>query len=148
MFFSMGKIDSSRFHYNQMKQHYDKYKNQLESNPQLNSSFAKMFAGLGERKLALEHMETAMEIMPLSRDALVSSGLFTSYLDVFFLLGETKTQVAYVDTILSKPNNIGLGWILVDPDYRKAVEHPDFLNIMEKHADSIQWHLYRERYGT
>ncbi|MCK4632574.1 MAG: hypothetical protein KAT79_04845, partial [candidate division Zixibacteria bacterium] len=148
-YFRMGKIDSSRIHFRHMRNQYDRDVERLRTDADLNRSYARMFAGLGERELAIEHMNKALELIPPDKDALTHSDLFTFYPDIFALLGDTKTQVAYFDSLLSMPNrHTGLGLLLVDPDYKKAVLHPDFKAIMTKHADAIQWRLYETRFGS
>jgi tetratricopeptide (TPR) repeat protein len=147
--YSMRDIDSSRLHFGYMRDHYDGDVDRLKDDAWLNRDYALMFAGLGEQELAIKHMNRALELFPRGRYAWAYSDMFTSYIDLFGLLANTEMQVAYMDSVLSMPNRaIGLGWILVDPDFREAVHHPDFKTLMANHADSIQWRLYEKRYGS
>ena len=148
-YFSQGKRDSARYHFEQMRQQYDSRRELLQTDPQLNWVFACMFAGLGEREQALDHMQKALNLLSPEKDALAGSDFYCGFIDMFRLLGDSKGQLEILDSAMSMPGmQGGLGWFLVDPDYRALVLDPGFKSIMEKHADSIQWRLYRERLAT
>lgn len=144
-YFSQGKRDSARYHFEQMRRQYDERREQLRTNPWLNQSFAIMFAGLGERELALEHMRKAMDLLSPDKDAIDGAELYAQFIDMFRLLGDVKGQLQILDSELTMPCSYGLGWFIIDPDFKPLVLDPEFKSIMEKHADSIQWALYRKR---
>jgi TolB-like protein len=103
------------------------------------------YAIVGDKDKALEAWERRIELMPLSRDAgsQRSNGLLI-LVNMYAFLGEPDVSLAYLDTLLSVPAYIGLGSIMLDHDMKSIIEHEGFQNIMEKHADTAQWRVYRE----
>jgi len=145
---SLKKTDSARLHFEYMSNFYNRREDDLDKNPGLNKSFAQMFAGLGDREQAIAHMDKAMAMTPYNQDALRHANLLSGYLDMFQILGDTESQIKTLDSVLSIPSRFGLGWMIIDPDYIETVLHPDFMMVMEKHADSVHWRLYNEKVGS
>lgn len=145
VYFSMGKRDEmyacsdsiNKF----VKQWLDKY----PDNPDVNYFAAVREAGWGNREQALVYANKMRELSPISRDAYDGYQNALHHADIYLLLGEIECQIALIDTLLSIPGEFGLGWILVDKTMHRTVGHPKFSEIMEKHADSIQWDLYRKQ---
>jgi tetratricopeptide (TPR) repeat protein len=147
-YLSARKRDSAKDHCQYWIDRYDSLLNRYKDSPQIHSRFAYMYAATGNREKAIAHMDTSIALLSIDLDALEGADLMQGYVDIYKLLGDNKTAIAYLDSILSIPSNLGLGWFLVDPDYKDMVHHPDFIQVLHKHADSIQWALYDKVMAT
>jgi TolB-like protein/predicted Ser/Thr protein kinase/Flp pilus assembly protein TadD len=123
----------------------------VKQNPNDNRArghLGRIYALLGRRDEALSECREAARIMPVSRDAERGHDPLLSYLDAYTFLEEYDSSIMILDSVLSMPAYFGLGQILIDPDYSDLINHPKFEEIMEKHADTAQWRVYNERFGS
>ncbi len=142
---SARKQDSARIHCQYWIERYDSLLQRRKGNPNFFRNAALAVAIVGNRARAIALMDTSISLLSVETDALEGANLKMGYVELYNMLGDEKTAIAYLDSLLSIPSTVGLGWFMVDPDFKDMVNQPDFIKIMNKHADSIQWALYNEK---
>jgi serine/threonine protein kinase/Tfp pilus assembly protein PilF len=145
VYFSMGKRDKMQACSDSISKFVNQWLEKYPNNPDVNYYAAVREAGWGNREQALVYANKMRELSPISRDAYNGYQNALRHADIYLLLGDIEPQIALIDTLLSIPGEFGLGWLLVDKSMQHTVRHSKFKEIMDKHADSIQWELYRKQ---
>jgi tetratricopeptide (TPR) repeat protein len=95
----------------------------------------RIYAVLGREEEAILEGLTAIELSPLSDDAVVGYGPVMAMFDIYLFLGDMDRALNYLDTLLSTPGDMGIAHMFVDPDYAPITTHPRFPELVRKHAD-------------
>jgi TolB-like protein/tetratricopeptide (TPR) repeat protein len=102
--------------------------------PRYHSSLGVAFAGLGRREDGEREGRRAVELLPLSRDAVYGIPYVIDLAHIYALLGQPKKAVEQLETLLSKPSWISVPWLEADPRWRLLRGDPAFEALLAKYA--------------
>jgi serine/threonine-protein kinase len=100
----------------------------------IHSQLGVAYAGLHRTADAVREEQLAMELQPVSRDALEGPDLVVNLANVYVLLGNADSAAVYYDRVLSIPSWFSLNTLRVDPLYSSFVRTPQFAKLEEKWA--------------
>jgi len=73
------------------------------------------FAGLGRREEAINEGKRAVELIPVSKDAVDGALLLVNFARICALLGDADKAVDLLNTVFSRPGPLSAAWLRVDP---------------------------------
>ncbi len=90
-------------------------------------------AHLGYEDKAIEATERAVELLPVSEDALGGPAVLQIQAEVYALIGEPEKAMATLDTLLSIPSYVSVPILRLDPFWDPLRDHPRFQTLLEKY---------------
>jgi TolB-like protein/class 3 adenylate cyclase/Tfp pilus assembly protein PilF len=81
---------------------------------------------------ALRDGRRAMELLPISRDAVDASRMHVHVATLFLLLGDRDAAFRVLDTLASIPSDLSAAKLQLNPDYDSLREDPRYAELLEK----------------
>ncbi|UCC45339.1 MAG: protein kinase [Candidatus Zixiibacteriota bacterium] len=142
-----GNLDSARYHYDSLAVLWEENSRKYPDNPFVWSVLGRLYARLGRKELALSVANKAIEMRPLSTNAMRATQSMMELFNVYVYLGELDTALVRAEQLLSMPSELGLGLLLVDPDYKHLIQYPGFARLVSEYGDEHQTELYEQKVG-
>ncbi len=114
---------------------------QLKQNPDAADAeiqLAKVLAYLGEKDAALEAAQRATELLPESKDAFGGPEITQGVAEVHTALGDTAQAIEILDGLLSRPSNVTVASLKVNPVWDPLRSDPRFQALIDKHSAKTQ----------
>jgi serine/threonine-protein kinase len=108
----------------------------LAENPddyRVHSALGITYAGLGWREDAVRHGERAVELYPVSRDALAAPVLIIDLALTYAMVGEYDAALERLDYVLSIPSILSAPWLAKDPRWDSLRSHDGFESLLRKY---------------
>ena len=105
--------------------------------PDLHIQLAKLAAWLGERETALAEAKRATELRPESKDAFAGPGITEQVAQVHVLLGDTGPAINLLDGLLSRPSQVTVATLKIDPAWDPLRNDPKFQALLARHGEKI-----------
>ena len=99
--------------------------------------FAVIDAGLGNRQLAIEEGQKAVELRPISRDALEGPEYVEKLAKAYALLGENELALEQLSLIAKVPDGATYGDLKFDPVWDGLRDDPRFAQLIAEAAKPI-----------
>jgi TolB-like protein/Flp pilus assembly protein TadD len=90
-------------------------------------------AGLGRSEDAVRHAERAVDLYPVSRDALEAPVLLIDLALTYTMAGLHEAALERLDYVLSIPSILSAPWLAQDPRWHPLRQHPEFTQLLEKY---------------
>jgi serine/threonine-protein kinase len=100
----------------------------------LRVQLAKMLAWLGEKDAAIAEAQRAMDLRPESRDAFEGPAITEQAAQVYTILGDNARAVELLDGLLSRPSEVTLQTLKVNPAWDPLRNDPAFQALFAKYA--------------
>jgi tetratricopeptide (TPR) repeat protein len=133
----MGEIERARAHYETARSMLEAELEQAPDDARLHSSLGLALAGLGREAEAKSEGERAVELLPVSKDALFGSYMAIDLADIYTRVGEYDAAVDQLEYVLSIPAEISVPLLRIDPRWDPLRDHPGFQRLLEKGAASF-----------
>ena len=92
------------------------------------------YAGLGRVDDATRHGRRAVELYPLSRDALSAPIQTINLALIYTMTGQIDAALSELDAALSIPSILSVAWLRADPRWDALRENPGFEAMLKKHS--------------
>ena len=102
--------------------------------PRLFSTLGRIHAGLGHREEALRAARTAVDLMPISREAYRGAYRVEDLARVNALVGDPDAAIDLLEGLLAKPSRLCTEVVRLDPDWDSLRSHPRFQALLQKHG--------------
>lgn len=79
--------------------------------------------------------EHAVELVPISKDAVVGAGEAIWLATIYARVGETEKALDLIEELLSIPSRLSVGWLRLEPAWDSLRDHPRFQEILEKYGE-------------
>ncbi len=122
----MGQPEQAAAYYDSSRVTYEE---RVEKDPDdyaAHSNLGIAYAGLGRREDAIREGKRAVEILPLSLDALWGTGRILALAKIYTLLGEHDAAIDQLELLLSIPSEVSVPLLRLDPRWDPLREHPRF----------------------
>ena len=93
----------------------------------------KLYARLGHKDDALREGHRAVQILPISDDAIDGPDILFELADIYMIIGDHEAAIDILETILSVPCNYTMRMIDLDPLYEPVRDHPRYRKLTGKY---------------
>ncbi|MFH1374138.1 MAG: protein kinase [bacterium] len=94
------------------------------------------YAGLGRVSDAIREGRKAVDLLPVSQDALYGPGLIEELASIYVLAGEHDLAIDQLEVLMSIPSGIAIYDLRHHPEYDPLRDHPRFQALLEKYENS------------
>jgi TolB-like protein/Tfp pilus assembly protein PilF/predicted Ser/Thr protein kinase len=92
------------------------------------------YAGLGRKEEAVREGQLAIELAPVTKDAVFGAWYIENLANTYAILGEYDLAIDQLEYLLSIPSDISVNYVRVRPDYAPLRDHPRFQALLEKYG--------------
>src|SRR6187401_3018360 len=107
---------------------------QKPDDPDLHVGFAKILAWLGEKDAAIAEAQRAVDLRPESKDAFQGPEITEQVAQVYTILGDNARAIELLDTLLSRPSEVTLHALKVNPAWDPLRNDAGFQALFAKYA--------------
>ena len=110
---------------------------QLKQSPDaadIHIQLAKVLAYLGEKDAALAEAKRAAELLPESKDALSGPEITAGVAQVYCIVGENTRAIEVLDGLLSRPSDVTVQGLKVNPIWDPLRNDPRFQALLDKYG--------------
>src|SRR5215510_6043256 len=100
----------------------------------LHIQLAKLLAWVGEKDAAIAEAQRAMDLRPESKDAFEGPPITEQAAQVFAILGDNARAIELLDGLLSRPSEVTLQTLKVNPAWDPLRNDPGFQALFAKYA--------------
>jgi tetratricopeptide (TPR) repeat protein len=102
--------------------------------PRYHSALGIAYAALGRRDDAVREGKAAVELLPMSKDAVYGIPYVIDLAHIYTLVGENREATSQLEHLLSVPSWISPAWLEMDPHWSSLKDDPGFKALLEKYA--------------
>ena len=95
---------------------------------------AEALAWLGEKDAAIAEAKRAMELVPESVDAFDGPVCTQSLAETYMVVGEYDKALEIVDGLLSRPSQVTVATLKLNPLWDPVRQDPRFIAMLKKHG--------------
>ena len=103
----------------------------------LHVQLAKLLAWLGEKDAAIAEAQRAMDLRPESKDAFEGPPITEQAAQVYAILGDNARAIELLDGLLSRPSEVTLHTLKVNPAWDPLRNDPGFQALFAKYAGKV-----------
>jgi len=100
----------------------------------LHIQLAKVLAQLNQRDAAMAEARRASELQPESKDAFGGPEITEGVAQVYAILGENGPAIEILDELLSRPSNVTVQGLKINPTWDALRNDPGFQALLSKYA--------------
>jgi serine/threonine-protein kinase len=104
----------------------------------LYSSLGLAFAGLSLEVPAVEAGQRAVELLPISAEALRGAYRLGDLAEIYVRLGRYDDAVQAVERLLGIPGRLTVPLLEIDPTWDPLRDHPRFQALLERYAEDVE----------
>jgi serine/threonine-protein kinase len=104
----------------------------------LHSSLGIAYAGLGRKDAAIAAGERAVQLLPVSQEALRGTYRLTDLAQIYAWVGEENAAIDQLECLLAAPGFVTVHLLRLDPIWDPIRDHPGFQRLLENYADGIE----------
>ncbi len=119
------------------KKYYDDARSILESKIQerpedarFHSSLGIAFAGLGRKEAAIREGTLAVELLPISKEAMACPFRIDDLARIYVMVGEFNAAIDQLEFLLSIPSELSIPLLRLDPAWGPLRDHPRFKKLV------------------
>jgi serine/threonine-protein kinase len=97
------------------------------------AKLGRTLAYLGEKEAAIAEAKRATELLPESSDAFSGPAMTQTLAEVYMVTGEDAKAIELVDGLLSRPSELTVAFLKLDPIVDRLRDDPEFQKMLAKH---------------
>ena len=108
----------------------------LQEQPQderLHSSLGIAYAGLGRMAEAIRAGKKGVELLPMSKEAWRGAYRVEDLARIYVMVGEYDAAIDQLEFLLSRPGDLSIALLRLDPHWKPLWDHPRFQALVEKY---------------
>jgi len=126
----MKNEESARDYFDKARTILEDRKTQHPADSLFRSSLGITYAGLGRKQDAIREGELAVELCPLSRDAMRGPHRVEDLARIYVMVGEYDMAIEKLEFLLSVPGELSIPLIRLDPAWDPLRDHPRFIKLL------------------
>jgi tetratricopeptide (TPR) repeat protein len=130
----MKKEDLARASYEEARVLLEQKAREWPDNSPVHSALGRAYAGLGRKEDAIREGKRAVELLPISKDALMGPGPISNLADIYCMLGEYDLALDQMEILLSVPSWFSVPVLQLDPQYDELRSLPRYKQLMTKYS--------------
>ncbi|KAA3617749.1 MAG: hypothetical protein D8M58_00640 [Calditrichaeota bacterium] len=103
--------------------------------PRYHSSLGIAYAGLGNKVDAIKEGKKAVELLPLSKDAIYGTIFVTDLAHIYTLVGEFDLALKQLEELLIKPSMLSSTWLKNDIRFARMHDKTGFQELTKKYSE-------------
>jgi serine/threonine protein kinase/tetratricopeptide (TPR) repeat protein len=89
------------------------------------------YAGLGRKQEAIRQGEVAVDLLPVSKDAMRGPYRLMDLAQIYTMVGDCDRAVTWLEYLLSIPSRLSKALLRIDPTWDPLRDHPRFKKLVE-----------------
>jgi serine/threonine-protein kinase len=107
---------------------------QFPNNRRFHGALGIAFAGIGKKEEAIKEGLKAVDLLPISKDAIYGLGELNDLAIIYTMVGEFDLAFEKLDQLLSIPSWISPAWLGLDIRFAPLKSDPRYKKLIKKHA--------------
>jgi len=128
----LGDSIQSRVAYEKARRILEEKLVDLPDDYRLHTALGKVYAGLGLKEKAIEKVEHAAELLPISKDAMHGPTVLANLVEVYISTGEIDKALESIEILFETVNPTSPASFYIDPVLIQITEHPGFKELERK----------------
>jgi serine/threonine-protein kinase len=125
----MGRDEEAKAEFLEALPHMERYARELPEDPFSHVGLARVLSGLDRHDEAIAEIETAMELLPIERDALYGAQIIEWRAQVYANAGRPDEALDSIEQLLSIP----YFFTRLHPNWDSLRDHPRYTEILQKY---------------
>lgn len=126
----LGQADQARTHFNAARALLEENVREHPDDARLHSSLGIAYAGLGRKDDAIREGKKGVELLPLSKDAMIAPFRMEALAEVYAMVGEHDAAIEILAQLVSIPSTFSVPWIRLDPSWGGLRDNPRFQKLI------------------
>ena len=113
---------------------------ELEKQPddyRLRSILGLLYASLGRKEEAIAFGQRGMELMPMTKDAVIGVDRVEDMAGIYALVGEPDLALDKIEYLLGRPCSFTVAIVRLDPTYDSLRDHPRYAEILARYEHPV-----------
>ncbi len=132
--FSLGDMERARKGFKTACRLLEAEVRATPDDPRYLGSLGVAYAGLGRKEDAVREGRRAVELLPMSKDAVYGIPHAIDLAHIYTMVGEPEKAVAELEFLLSRPGWVSVPWLRVDSRFRALQGNPIFEAMLKRYA--------------
>jgi tetratricopeptide (TPR) repeat protein len=120
---------------------------QRPEDERLHSALGIALAGLGRKEEAIDEGKRGLELLPVSKDALIGPFRLVDLASIYTMVGEADAALDQIEQLLSIPSFFSVRLLELDPMWDPLRDHPRYQEIVKKYALSTPGTSWNDNHG-
>jgi serine/threonine protein kinase/Flp pilus assembly protein TadD len=129
----MGQLDQAEAHYKKALLILEKKRTEWPDDPRIHADLGKVYAHLGLKDQAIAEAQKAVDLIPVSKDAMAGPQYLAYLAEILTILGEYDAAIEKLDYLLEIPAGVHIGDLKVEPVWAPLRDHPRFQKLLKKY---------------
>jgi serine/threonine-protein kinase len=130
----MGDDAGARESLTAAKGYAEKWVSEAPNEAKRHDRLAEALAWLGEKDVAIAEAKRAMELLPERVDAFEGPVCTQTLAEIYMVVGEYDKAIEIVDGLLSRPTQVTVATLKVNPLWDPVRQDPRFIAMLRKHG--------------
>jgi serine/threonine-protein kinase len=131
-----GEVERARAGYDSARVYLEARTQETPEDARLYQSLGVAYAGLGLDEDAIQAAQRAVDLMPVTRDAVQGPEGLEALARVYVMIGDYEAAAEQLEALLSVPSYYSVPLLRMDPVWDPLREHPSFQALMEEYAEA------------
>jgi non-specific serine/threonine protein kinase len=132
IYFYEGKDTHSRHFFDSARVALETRVKESPEEPWAHSMLGFVYAGLDRKEESIREAETAVELLPISKDAIMGPPLVENLAIIQAMVGDYEASLDNIENLLSIPCGVSLPNLELNPCWDPLRDHPRFQALLEK----------------
>lgn len=127
----MNKLELARASFDLARKQFEENLQQNPDDYNMHSLLGIAYAGLGRKEDAIREGKRAVELLPVSKDAMWGPDNVENLVYIYILVGEQDAALDQIEYLLSIPSGISVPLLRLDPRFDPLRNNPRFQKLLE-----------------
>jgi len=127
----MHKSDLSKNYYSEGQEILEARIRRQPNDARFHSALGIAYAGLGRKHDAIREGRLAVELLPVSKEAMRGTYRVADLARIYVMVGEFDLAINQIEFLLSIPGELSIPFLRLDPAWAPLRDHPRFKTLLE-----------------
>jgi tetratricopeptide (TPR) repeat protein len=113
----MGQPDQARSHYKKARTLLEKKVHEWPDDARIHAELGKVYAHLGFKDKAISEAQTAVDLIPVSKDAWEGAVYLARLAEIYTIVGDFDAAVGKLEYLLEIPSEVHIGELKVEQNH-------------------------------